>query len=151
MKKRNARVEFSLSHSSVCFIMKRTPLKPKKFYTLKKTPLKSKSSVLKSTEIKKQNDKKREQWEEAREKRLKKDNYRCVVCKKPATEVHHVHLRSKRPDLLFNQNNLRSLCSKHHFHSGSDLYKEQCQILAIVEGITVEELLKKAEQPEKEE
>ena len=132
-------------------MMKRTPLKPKKIYTLKKTPLKSKSCLLKKTELKKQNEKKKEAWEEARQKRLKTDKQRCVVCKKLATEVHHIHLRSKRPDLLLNQNNLRSLCSKHHFHSGSYLYKEQCQILAMVEGITVEELLKKAEQPEKEE
>ena len=131
--------------------MKRTPLKPKRFYNLKKTPLKNNGSLLKKTELKKQNEKKREEWEEARQKRLKTDNYRCVICKKPATEVHHVHLRSKRPDLLLNQNNLRSVCSKHHFHRGSDLYEEQCQIIAIAEGITVEELLKRAEQPEKEE
>lgn len=131
--------------------MKRTLLKPKKFYTLKKTPLKSNGNSLKKTELKKQNEKKKEAWEEARQKRLDIDNHRCIICKKPATEVHHIHLRSKRPDLLLNQNNLRSLCSKHHFHSGNDLYKEQCQIIAMVEGVTVEELLKKAEQPEKEE
>ena len=131
--------------------MKRTPLKSKKFYTLKKTPLKSNGNYLKKTELNKQNEKKKEAWEEARQKRLKTDNYKCIICKKPATEVHHIHLRSKRPDLLLYQNNLRSMCSKHHFHKGSYLYKEQCQMIAMVEGVTVEELLKRAEQLEKEE
>ena len=137
-------------------MLKRTPLKSKKFYILKKSPLKAKKVSLKKTELKKsedyelkkQNEKKKEAWEKARQKRLEIDNFKCVICKKKATEVHHIHLRSKRPDLLLNQNNLRSLCSRHHFHKGSDKYKEQCMILALAEGITIEELLKRAEQKE---
>ena len=136
-------------------MLKRTPFKLKKSYTLKKTPLRIGNKYnLKKTELKKpenyelkkQNEKKKVAWEKARQIRLERDNHKCVVCKKPATEVHHIHLRSKRPDLLLNQNNLRSLCSKHHFHRGSEKYIEQCELLALVEGITVEELLKNAEQ-----
>lgn len=143
-------------------MLKRTPLRPKKNYTLKRTPLKSKgaglkrsplkikTTQLKRTPLKKQNEEKKKAWEEARAKRLEKDNGKCVVCKKKATEVHHIHLRSKRPDLLLNQNNLRSLCSKHHFHQGNEKYDKQCELLARVEGITVEELLYNAEQPDGE-
>ena len=141
-------------------MLKRTPLRPKKIYTLKRTPLKPKSAGLKKsntenkqehlkrTQIKKQNDKYKENWEKARTKRLETDCGKCVVCKKKATEVHHIHLRSKRPDLRFNQNNLRSLCKKHHFHSGNERYEQQCELLARVEHITVEELLEKAQQPD---
>lgn len=141
-------------------MLKRTPLRPKKNYTLKRTPLKvksaglkrsplkAKSTQLKKTLLRKQNEEKKKAWEEARQKRLATDGGKCVVCKKKATEVHHIHLRSKRPDLLLNQNNLRSLCSKHHCHQGSENYGKQCELLARVEHITVEELLDKAQQPD---
>lgn len=141
-------------------MLKRTPLRPKKNYTLKRTPLKVKSaglkrsplkakpSQLKRTPLKKQNEQYKKDWEEARKKRLEIDGEKCVVCKKKATQVHHIHLRSRRPDLILNQNNLRSLCNKHHFHIGSEKYQEQCELLARVEHITVEELLDKAQQPD---
>ena len=131
-------------------MLKRTPLRPKKNYTLKRTPLKFKSAGLKRSPMKKQNDRYKEEWEEARKKRLETDGGKCVVCKKKATEVHHIHLRSKRPDLRLNQNNLRSLCKKHHFHMGNERYEQQCELLARVEHITVEELLYNAEQPEED-
>ena len=131
-------------------MLKRTPLRPKKNYTLKRTPLKAKSVGLKRSPMKKQNKEKKKAWEEARQKRLDKDGGKCVVCHKKATEVHHIHLRSKRPDLLLNQNNLRSLCSKHHFHQGNENYDKQCELLARVEHITVEELLHNAEQTDGE-
>lgn len=141
-------------------MLKRTPLRPKKIYTLKRTPLKVKTaslkrsplkakvSSLKKTAIKKQNDKYREDWKIARQKRLEKDGGKCVVCHAKATEVHHIHLRSKRPDLRLNQNNLVSLCSKHHLHMGNERYEEQCLIIARAKGITVEELLEQAQQPD---
>ena len=43
-------------------------MRPKKNYTLKRTPLKSKSAGLKRSPMKKQNDKYKEEWEEARKK-----------------------------------------------------------------------------------
>ena len=128
--------------------MKRTPLKPKKFYTLKKTPLKAKSSLLKKTELKKQNDKAKEDWEEARQRCIKRDKGKCQICGKPGTQVHHIHLRSKRRDLLLNLNNLILLCDKHHFHRGSDKYDLQCEVIAMAKHMTVEELLKEAEKEE---
>ena len=137
-------------------MLKRTPLKPKKFYTLKKSLLKANKSLIKKTplkkpedyQLKKQNDKTKEKWEEARKICIKRYKGKCVVCGKKGTQVHHIHLRSKRPDLLLNQNNLILVCDKHHFHKGSDKYELQCQILAIALHISVEELLKRAEQKE---
>lgn len=135
-------------------MLKRTSLKPKKFYTLKKSPLKAKKSyTLKKTELKKpedyelkkQNVKAKEKWEEARQKCLERDHYKCQICGKPATQVHHIHLRSKRKDLLYTLSNLISLCDKHHFHRGSDNYDLQCQVIAMKKGISVEELLNQAE------
>ena len=128
--------------------MKRTPLKSKKFYTLKKTPLKAKSSLLKKTELKKQNDKTKEDWEEARQRCIKRDKGKCQICGKPGTQVHHIHLRSKRRDLLLNLNNLILLCDKHHFHQGMDKYELQCELIAMAKHMSVEELLKQAEKKE---
>ena len=138
-------------------MLKRTLLKPKKFYTLKKSPIKVKKNyILKKTELKKpedyklkkQNDKAKEKWEEARKICIEQYKGKCAICGKSGNQVHHIHLRSKRKDLLYNQNNLILLCDKHHMHSGSDRYELQCQIIAIALHITVEELLKKAEQKE---
>lgn len=138
-------------------MLKRTPLKPRKFYTLKKSPLKAKKTyTLKKTELKKpedyelkkQNDKAKEKWEEARQICIKRYNSKCAICGKKGTQVHHIHLRSRRKDLLYNQNNLILLCDKHHFHQGTDGYKLQCEIIAIALHVSVEELLKQAEQKE---
>ena len=138
-------------------MLKRTPLKPKKFYSLKKSPLKVKKNyILKKTalkkpedyELKKQNTKVKEKWEEARKECIARYKGKCIVCGKPGTQVHHIHLRSKRKDLLFNQNNLVLLCDKHHFHQGSDKYELQCEIIAIALHLSVEELLKQAEKGE---
>lgn len=144
--------------------MKKTPLKPKKIYTLKKTPLKSNSKglakttvlkktcslkktncELKQTELKKQNEKAKERWEEVRELVLKRDNHKCIICGKKATQVHHIQLRSKRKDLIYSVNNLVSLCDAHHFHQGSEKYLEQTQLIANSKGISPEELLEFSE------
>lgn len=128
-------------------MLKRTPLKPKKFYTIKKSPLKAKKNyILKKTELKIQNEKAKEKWEEARNKCLERDHNKCVVCGKPATQVHHIHLRSKRKDLLYFLPNLVAVCDKHHIHSGNDRYELQCQIIAMALHMTVEDLLKYAEE-----
>ena len=138
-------------------MLKRTPLKSKKFYILKKSPIKVKKNyILKKTEIKKsenyelkkQNEKAKEKCEEARKKCIDRYKGKCIVCGKKGTQVHHIHLRSKRKDLLYNQNNLVLVCDKHHIHSGNERYELQCQIIAIALHITVEELLKQAEQKE---
>lgn len=138
-------------------MLKRTPFKSKKVYSLKKSPLKTKKNyTLKKTELKKsvdyalkkQNEKVKEKWEEARQICIKRYNGKCAICGKKGTQVHHIHLRSKRKDLLLNQNNLILLCDHHHIHSGNDKYDLQCQLIAIKRGITVEELLKQAEQKE---
>lgn len=127
--------------------MKRTPLRPKKIYTLKRTPLKAGLGYkgLKRTPLKKQSDKAKELWEKVREEALARDDGKCIICKAPATDVHHIHLRSKRPDLKYKLCNLVSLCKRHHFHQGSEKYQEQCEIIANKKGITVEELMKQAE------
>ena len=140
-------------------MLKKVPLKNKN-NQLKKTPLKSNSKGLKvnsflkknketilnnNSELNKQNEKAKKKWEKVRNQVLERDNYKCVVCGKPATQVHHIHLRSKRKDLLYEINNLISLCDKHHFHKSNEKYEEQTALIAKVKNLTVEELLKLAE------
>jgi 5-methylcytosine-specific restriction endonuclease McrA len=84
-------------------------------------------------------------WKNIREVVLIRDNYRCIVCKKPATQVHHIHLRSHRKDLVYELNNLVSLCSDHHFHKGSEKYKEQTELIAYAKNKSVADLLAFAE------
>lgn len=139
-------------------MLKKTPLKKKKVQ-FKKTPLKpgskglkvnsiltnNKNTLARNTELKKQNDQTKEKWEKVRNQVLERDNFKCIVCKKPATQVHHIHLRSKRKDLLYEINNLVSLCNKHHFHQSTDKYEEQTLLIARAKHMTIEELLKFAE------
>ena len=135
--------------------MKKTPLK-KGNSKLKKTPLKICSKELKVTplsgkvELKKQNEKAKARWEEVRNKVLIRDNHKCVVCGKPATQVHHIHLRSKRKDLLYEMNNLVSLCDKHHDHTSEDGLERVNRRIAEKRGICLELLLKIAEMKDEE-
>ena len=117
------------------FLLKVTPGKG-----LTKTELKNNGN-----ELKKQNDKAKEKWQEVRQKVLERDGGKCVVCGKPATQVHHIHLRSKRRDLVFEINNLVSLCDKHHNHISTDGLYEVNERIARAKHITVDELLKFAE------
>lgn len=118
----------------------------------KTTTLKNKGTELAKTgELKKQNEKSKSKWLTVREEALIRDNHKCVVCGKPATQVHHIHLRSKRKDLVFEINNLVSLCDKHHNHISTDgLYKVNERI-AMAKHITLEELLKFAETKQEDE
>lgn len=141
-------------------MLKRSVLKPKKKYTLKKTKLgagksytglkktstlKSGNTELKKTELAKQNEKAKQRWEEVRQKVLARDNHKCVVCKKPATQVHHIHLRSKRKDLMYNMNNLVSLCSHDHGHQSTEGLEKVNIRIAKALHMTLEELLQFAE------
>lgn len=138
-------------------MLKKSSLKPKKLYTLKKTPLKQGKktglkktqlkqdvSMLAKTTLKKQNTKARDKWEEVRNLVLIRDNYKCVVCKKKATQVHHIHLRSKRKDLIYFIPNLVSLCDRCHAHSSTDNLEYVNRRIAFAKGISLEELLKQA-------
>ena len=123
----------------VTFTTKRIPLK-------KTTDLQNKGTNLaKNTELKKQNDKSKAKWEKVRNQVLERDNYKCVVCGKPATQVHHIHLRSKRKDLIYEINNLVSLCNEHHQHQSIEGLEQVNKRIAEAKHITVEELLKFAE------
>lgn len=130
--------------------MKKTLLK-RGSSILKKSSLKSNSIGLKrsslsvKTQLKKQNDKSKEKWEKIRSLVLERDNYKCVVCGKPATQVHHIHLRSKRKDLMYEINNLVSLCNKHHDHQSSDGLERVNRRIAEARHITLEQLLRSAE------
>ena len=130
--------------------MKKTLLK-RGSSVLKKSSLKSNSVGLKrsslsvKTQLKKQNDKSKEKWEKIRSLVLERDNYKCVVCGKPATQVHHIHLRSKRKDLMYEINNLVSLCNKHHDHQSSDGLERVNRRIAEARHITLEQLLRSAE------
>lgn len=125
--------------------LKKSPLKIKNYNGLKKTPIKQTANKLAvNTPMKKQSDSAKERWEEARKKCIARDKV-CRICGRPITQVHHIHLRSKRKDLLYHLNNLIGLCDKHHFHKGSEKYFEQCKIIADSKNMTVEELLTFAE------
>lgn len=135
--------------------MKKTPLK-KGNSKLKKIPLKICSKKLKvaalsgKVELKKQNEKSKTRWEEIRTQVLIRDNHKCVVCGKPATQVHHIHLRSQRKDLLYEMNNLVSLCDKHHDHRSEDGLERVNRRIADIKHVTLEELLEYAELKEGE-
>ena len=59
------------------------------------------------------------EWELTREYILKRDNYLCVNCGKPAEEVHHKkHLSPENINdvsVTMNPKNLVSLCKNCHF------------------------------------
>ena len=120
--------------------------------TAKRTSLKQTTSLqnkgtelAKNTELKKQNDKAKEKWQEVRQKVIERDGGKCVVCGKPATHVHHIHLRSKRKDLLYNMNNLISLCSHDHRHQSIEGLEKVNMRIAKALHMTLEELLRFAE------
>ena len=58
-------------------------------------------------------------WEKTRENALRRDNYLCVKCGRPAEVVHHIiHLSLANVDdarVSLNLDNLMSLCSECHF------------------------------------
>lgn len=144
-------------------MLKKSTLKQKKLYTLKRKPLgqgknykglaqtsqlKTTHSELKKTELNKQNEKAKQKWEEVHQKVLQRDNNKCIICKKPATQVHHIHLRSKRKDLMYSENNLVSLCDKCHNHQSLDGLEQVNRKIALVKHMTLEELLAFAERIE---
>lgn len=59
------------------------------------------------------------EWMNTREYIMKRDNYLCVNCGKPAEEVHHIiHISPKNiddPTVTLNPDNLKSLCRDCHF------------------------------------
>ena len=144
-------------------LLKRTPLKSNKNglkvnSSLKKVNfLKNKGTELKKTKslkdngkeliktpLKKQNDKAKAKWEKVRNRVLERDNYKCVVCGKPATQVHHIHLRSKRKDLLYEEYNLVSLCNEHHDHSSTEGLERVNRRIADSVYLSLEDLLEYA-------
>jgi hypothetical protein len=52
-------------------------------------------------------------WQTVRQKRLDFDDHKCVVCKAPATSVHHLRYPEKfgEEDIV---NDLISVCKTHH-------------------------------------
>lgn len=125
--------------------LKKTGDLKKTGFLRKTSTLKATSGLKKTTAIRKQNIDSKARWEEIRQKALSRDNFRCIVCGKPATQVHHIHLRSKRKDLIYNLNNLVCLCSKHHFHQSACRYNEQTELIARVKHMNINELLQFAE------
>ncbi len=62
---------------------------------------------------------KRKTWRHIRESVLTRDEYLCQECKRigkstPAEHVHHIFPAAERPDLIFNMDNLVSLCKCCH-------------------------------------
>lgn len=58
-------------------------------------------------------------WKSKRERILRRDEYRCMECKRygksvSAATVHHIIPLERRPDLKLASDNLLSLCNKCH-------------------------------------
>lgn len=61
----------------------------------------------------------RAKWDRKRKAILKRDQYRCVECRKygritEAALVHHIKPLEDYPELAFDNNNLESLCIRCH-------------------------------------
>lgn len=54
----------------------------------------------------------------------------CEICSSKSTEIHHVHARSKRKDLLNDINNLMAVCRKCH-----EKYGDKKQWLEFLQNI----------------
>lgn len=135
--------EFKIKNTS---IFKKTSILKSNTKLSSKSILKTTNSHLdKNVQLKKQSTVAKDKWNEVRKAVLKRDNDKCIVCGKKATQVHHIHLRSLRGDLVYTENNCVSLCDKHHFHRGTEKYKEQTELIALARRMSVEELLKFAE------
>lgn len=121
-------------------------IKAKKFFLKQTSNLSNHGTELnKNTELKKQNNKSKAKWESVRNQVLERDHYKCIVCGQPATQVHHIHLRSKRKDLMYEKNNLVSLCNRCHNHQSDENLEWVNKRIARVKGMTLEELLRFAE------
>lgn len=59
------------------------------------------------------------EWDKVRQYVLMRDRYKCVICGRPAQEVHHVeHLTPSNiwdVNISLNPANLKSLCRDCHF------------------------------------
>ena len=83
--------------------------------------IKAKSYTLKKSPIKKVSKKSARLWEAARKLCLERYENKCFLCGATDNlEVHHILLRSARPDVKYDQSNLVTLCSKCHNHHGKD-------------------------------
>ena len=54
-----------------------------------------------------------QRWTDLRNAYLRM-NPACETCGRPGEEVHHVIPRQQRPDLVYDRNNLRTLCKSCH-------------------------------------
>lgn len=83
--------------------------------------IKAKPYTLKKSPIRKVSKKAASLWAEARRICLNRFGHKCLLCGATTNlEVHHILLRSDRPDLKYDQDNLCVLCSKCHNHHGKD-------------------------------
>lgn len=58
-------------------------------------------------------------WKKFRASILRRDGYRCKICARygrmvPATEVHHIKHTDEYPELVYDPQNLVSLCKSCH-------------------------------------
>jgi len=53
-------------------------------------------------------------WKTFKEKIMKQDNYKCVVCGKKANTIHHKKKKEKFPELCWRRRNVISVCQSCH-------------------------------------
>lgn len=66
-----------------------------------------------------------------------RDGYKCVICKEPAVDAHHIMERRLFPDGGYELDNGASLCEKHHLEAEStmlscNMLREVCRIARVV-------------------
>ena len=71
--------------------------------------------------------------DEFREGVFKRDSHKCVMCKAPAVDAHHVLDRALLDDGGYYLNNGVSLCSEHHLDAEKTLIS--CDTLMEAAGI----------------
>lgn len=72
--------------------------------------------------------------EQFRERVLTRDNYKCVLCPKPAEDAHHIIDRSLFADGGYYLNNGVSLCKNHHLDAEQTIIS--CETLRLKAGIS---------------
>src|SRR5208282_5686520 len=71
--------------------------------------------------------------DEFREGVFKRDDHKCVVCKKPAVDAHHIIERRLFDDSGYYLDNGASLCEEHHL--AAEMTTVSCKQLREIIGI----------------
>lgn len=60
-------------------------------------------------------------WRKLQQKILERDDRTCYVCGGVAITVDHILPRDSRPDLMWDEDNLKAMCVKHNSSKGAKI------------------------------